>query len=274
MQMKFCEKELQRLQESLFTYKINIEKRELSAVHAPKDGILAVTDQIEDVIYAKKHNIAVIFYETEETKGKVSGVDMVVQGFEELDVEYLQLVYMRHHGLPWIIAKTERLCMRESIENDLDDFRRLYREEGMLDYLPDPELEGEAGREQFLKYIHSMYRFYNYGIWTLLEEREKKIIGRVGIENAEYQGENVLEIGYLIGKAWRRQGFAKEAVAMAERYASAVLEAEKLYAFIHPKNKASIALIRSLGYERQSQATDEGLLVWKKDIRKRQGEKK
>ena len=147
-----------------------------------------------DVDYAKEHNIAVIFYETPGTNRSVSGVDMVVQGFEELNVEYLQLIYMRHHGLPWIIAKTDRICIRESVEGDLTAFRKLYQEEGMLDYLPNPEFEGEEGRENFRHYIRSMYRFYNYGIWTVLERKSGAIIGRVGIENGEYQGQSVLEL--------------------------------------------------------------------------------
>ena len=92
---------------------------------------------------------------------------------------------------------------------DLTAFRKLYQEEGMLDYLPNPEFEGEEGRENFRHYIRSMYRFYNYGIWTVLERKSGAIIGRVGIENGEYQGQSVLELGYLIGKDWRRQGFCK-----------------------------------------------------------------
>ena len=222
LQAKTCEKDISKLKEEILSYNIRIEEKELSEVKEEKDSILAITDQFSDVAYAKEHNIAVIFYETPGTNRSVSGVDMVVQGFEELNVEYLQLIYMRHHGLPWIIAKTDRICIRESVEGDLTAFRKLYQEEGMLDYLPNPEFEGEEGRENFRHYIRSMYRFYNYGIWTVLERKSGAIIGRVGIENGEYQGQSVLELGYLIGKDWRRQGFAREAVSMTERFAAEV----------------------------------------------------
>lgn len=105
LQAKTCEKDISKLKEEILSYNIRIEEKELSEVKEEKDSILAITDQFSDVDYAKEHNIAVIFYETPGTNRSVSGVDMVVQGFEELNVEYLQLIYMRHHGLPWIIAK-------------------------------------------------------------------------------------------------------------------------------------------------------------------------
>lgn len=268
LQAKTCEKDILKLKEEILSYNIRIEEKELSKVKEEKDSILAITDQFSDVDYAKEHNIAVIFYETPGTNRSVSGVDMVVQGFEELNVEYLQLIYMRHHGLPWIIAKTDRICIRESVEGDLTAFRKLYQEEGMLDYLPNPEFEGEEGRENFRHYIRSMYRFYNYGIWTVLERKSGAIIGRVGIENGEYQGESVLELGYLIGKDWRRQGFAREAVSMTERFAAEVLQADSLHAFIHPQNESSIAFIKAIGYEKLELPGEDGVLVCQKNLQK------
>ena len=160
LQAKTCEKDISKLKEEILSYNIRIEEKELSEVKEEKDGILAITDQFSDVDYAKEHNIAVIFYETPGTNRSVSGVDMVVQGFEELNVEYLQLIYMRHHGLPWIIAKTDRICIRESVEGDLTAFRKLYQEEGMLDLMVDV-LEGEEQAEIYpfdLNCYDSTYR--------------------------------------------------------------------------------------------------------------------
>lgn len=120
----------------------------------------------------------------------MSGVDMVVQGFEELNVEYLQLIYMRHHGLPWIIAKTDRICIRESVE-DLTAFRKLYQEEGMLDYLPNPEFEGEEGRENFRHYIRSMYRFIITGSGQCSSEKAVQLS-----EESALKTENIRDRAY------------------------------------------------------------------------------
>ena len=95
LQAKTCEKDISKLKEEILSYNIRIEEKELSEVKEEKDGILAITDQFSDVAYAKEHNIAVIFYETPGTNRSVSGVDMVVPGFVELNVEYLQLMQRR-----------------------------------------------------------------------------------------------------------------------------------------------------------------------------------
>ena len=88
------------------------------------------------------------------------------------------------------------------------------------------------------------------------------------LENGEYQGQSVLELGYLIGKDWRRQGFAREAVSMTERFAAEVLQADSLHAFIHPQNESSIAFIKAIGYEKLELPGEDGVLVWQKNLQK------
>ena len=83
-----------------------------------------------------------------------------------------------------------------------------------------------------------------------------------------YSTWNVLELGYLIGKDWRRQGFAREAVSMTERFAAEVLQADSLHAFIHPQNESSIAFIKAIGYEKLELPGEDGVLVWQKNLQK------
>lgn len=236
------------------------------------EEMLVITDDAEDVRYARKKNIALIFYEKPGEDSHVSGVDMIVQGFQEVDIKFLQLVYMRHHRLPWPVAETERLYIRESVEEDLEIFRCLYKEKGITDYIPEPELEGEDGHKRFCQYIDKMYRFFNYGIWTVVEKEHGSIIGRAGIENREYRGENVLELGYLIGKRWQGKGYGEEAARAVEGFAENVLEPENLYAFIYPENAASIHLIEKMEYRKLPEMTEDGLTVWVKEF-EREGRK-
>lgn len=266
LQDQTCEAEIARLEKALGQYKIPVSRQKLARVKEKEDWILAVTDSEEDAVYAREKNIAVIFYEAPGTRCSIAGMDLIVQGFEEIDVEFLQLVYMRHHGLPWIIAETEHLCIRESVEDDLEAFRHIYQGNGILDYIPDPELEGEEGRFRFDQYIKNMYRFYNYGIWTVIEKTTGDIIGRAGIENGEYEGRAILELGYLIDWKWQGRGLGKEAARACTEYAEEVLGAHRLYAFICPDNEASIRLIAGIGFERIPRLTEEGLSVWKKEM--------
>ena len=92
------------------------------------------------------------------------------------------------------------------------------------------------------------------------------IIGRAGIDNREYRGRHVLELGYMIGKSWQRRGYGEEVARAVERFAADVLVPDYFYAFIHPDNEASIRLIRKLQYHREPELTEEGLSVWRKKM--------
>lgn len=230
------------------------------------EHILLVTDDREDARYAARRQMALIFCELPGETAFIDGADMILQGFEEIDATFLRGVYRRHHGIPWTIAETERLYIRESIEEDLAAFQELYRQDGMLDYLPDPGFHKEDGLYRLRQYIKNQYPFYGYGIWTVLEKKSGRVIGRAGLENREYQGETVLEIGYMIEKESQRKGYGEEAVRAVEAYAEKEKLAEELYAFIVPENRASIGLIEKMKYEKISDQTGDGLAVWIKKL--------
>lgn len=268
LQNKECAADIRRLEKMLMKYGIKVSHARLAEISELPEEILAVTDSEEEAAFAKKKEIAVIFYECVGDVSRVSGVDMVVQGFEEIDVKFLQLVYKRQHNLPWMIAETEHLYIRESVEEDLEAFCSLYREKGITDYIPEPGFENEEGRARFCQYIKSMYPFYNYGIWTVIKKDSGEIIGRAGIENGEYRGENILELGYMIGKKWQGRGFGIEAAQASAEFAREVLGVHRLYAFIYPQNAASIGVIVKIGFERRPGLTEDGLSVWRKTWRK------
>lgn len=220
---------------------------------AQPEQTLLVTDSIKAAEQAKRQQTALVFYEKQGAAEQIFGADMVVWGFEEVDVCFLERVYQRRHGLPWVIAETERLVLRESVEADLEALRALYREEGMTAYMEDGGPEGADGALRFRAYIENQYRFYAYGLWTVIEKTQGKVIGRAGIENREYQGKNVLELGYMIGKKWQNRGYGEEAARAAECYAAESLGEKELYAWIHTENAASVHLIEKMGYQKMEE---------------------
>lgn len=216
-----------------------------------KDGgtALVLTDRQETADKMAERGIACVGYEPPGAGMTLSHVDMVVQGFEELNPEFFRLVYRRHHGLPWTIAETDRLYLRESVPEDFDAMYALYHEPGAADYMPGMERGRKEERKLFEAYIRRMYPFFSYGLWTLMEKASGQIIGRAGLENGAYRGEPVLELGYLIGRAYRHQGYGLEAVRAVTDYAFTAVGAEKIYAFIEEENRASRKLIQRAGFK-------------------------
>lgn len=217
---------------------------------ADTDGALLLTENQKTADRAAERNIACAGYEPLEKGITLSRVDIVIQGFEELDAEFFKLIYRRHHGLPWMIGETDRLLIRESIPEDFDALYEIYQEPGMTDYMPGMTGEKEAERELFLSYIRRMYPFFSYGLWTVLEKRSGRIVGRAGLENGRYREKPVLEIGYMISRAYRKRGYGLEAVRKVLDYGFSCVGAEEIYAFICEENQASLNLAQKAGMRR------------------------
>ena len=58
-------------------------------------------------------------------------------------------------------------------------------------------------------------------------------------------------LGYWIGAAFARQGYMREGLRLAERHAFEDLGLHRIEANIRPENTASIALVKSRGFQRE-----------------------
>lgn len=231
------------------------------------EAALILTDRQESVDQAVSLGIACVGFEGPEKEKRagsvrhLSGVDMVVQGLEETGAEFYRLLWQRHHGIPWVIAQTERLIIRESVPEDFGALYGFEMEPGALDYIPAPEGDPEQERQSFEAYIREVYPFYSYGLWTVILRENGQIIGRVGLENGTCQGKPVVEIGYLIGQEFQGKGYGLEAVKAATAYGVEAVGAEALYAFIDERNEKSLRLIQKAGY-RRLESDGQGICVY------------
>lgn len=205
--------------------------------------------------------------------------EYVVEDIADADEEMIGRVVRRRLGLPWIIAETERLVIREFATGDLENMARGEEQEGK-------EREGEEDRESgegweeaegifqeagtLSAYVSCQYRFYEYGIWALEEKRTGQIVGRAGLfSDTRYpdKKEDIpVELGYRIFLPWRRKGFAKEACAAILEYASSH-GMERVCAVIGRDNLPSLRLAEALGFQITAQARSEAgremcLYVW------------
>ncbi len=151
-----------------------------------------------------------------------------------LSRDFLKKVWQRHAGLPWQIAETGRLRLRELTAEDAGDVRVLWEREGL-----------EA-------YIRHMYGFYGFGIWAV-ECREEigtgktgRIIGLAGLQMRE--GREEPELGFCIAPAFRGRGYALEACRAVLRCGFQELELSAVRAAVRRDNAASLRLCEKLGF--------------------------
>lgn len=213
-----------------------------------KDYTLLIAATDSTIALGKELGIATMAYANPDFPNQTySGVDMIVEGFEEVDADFLEKVYQRHHHIPWTILETERCVVRELCLDDLDALFELYAD-GEIDKYTDSLYPYEEEKEFQRAYIENMYRYFGYGMWLVFSKETGKLIGRAGLEHREYHHEIELELGYLIGTQYQGQGYATEICKAILEYAKVNAGFGRINTLIEVGNVASERLAKKLGF--------------------------
>lgn len=238
---------------------------------------LLITCRDERIHLAEKWNLATAAYPNPAIPVQsLFEADVLIESFEDVDLEYLERIRRRHHGIPWVIAQTKRCILREICMEDMQALFDLYAEPGMTDYI-EPLYPWEQELEYEKSYIEHMYRLYEYGMWVVIEKDTGKLIGRAGLEHREYPKEErleetdkdmELEMGYAIGTAYQRKGYATEVCRAIIAYAGQNLDYPRINCLIEKENTASIRFIESIGFTfvGESKAAGTTMLRYVKEI--------
>ena len=218
------------------------------AIDKEKQVSLLIAATSSTITLGKELGIATMAYLNPDIPNQsYAGVDMLVEGFDEVDVDFLEKVWQRYHRIPWTILETERCVVRELSLEDLDELFELYGD-GEIDKYTDPLYPYEEEKEFQRAYIENMYRYFGYGLWLVFSKETGKLIGRAGLEHREYHEEIELELGYMIGTKYQGQGYATEICEAILEYAKENTGFERINTLIENENYASIKLSEKLGF--------------------------
>lgn len=227
---------------------------------------ITVSDEREALLTAKAVGRAFVAVGDEMFSG--IGVEYAVESFEAVDEEYLERVLRRHLGLPWHIIESDRLLIRELTP---EDYKSVSKEEGAF-----------SNEEQYLAYLNSQYRFYEYGLWGIERREDGILVGTAGVWNYEpkrtgnnrvkiREPQNVwkldkknlekeiaeedfvlqLELGYRTFAPYRRNGYAEEACRLILSYIEEWYGEEcEIFAVTKASNTASESLLKKLKFEK------------------------
>ncbi|MBQ8039507.1 MAG: GNAT family N-acetyltransferase [Lachnospiraceae bacterium] len=178
------------------------------------------------------------------------------------DLDFFERILKRFLGLPWDILETDRCLVRETTVEDVDTFYELYKDKEITEYMEPLFEERDEEIEYTKSYIKNVYEFYGFGMWTVVEKTSGKIIGRAGVSYRE--GYELPELGFMIGKAFWRRGYAYEVCRAIANYMYENYNMEEILIFIEPQNTPSILLAKKLGavlYKEQCMGTCDGYLM-------------
>ena len=235
------------------------------AITHEKDATLLIAATDATITLGKNLGVATMAYMNLSIPNQsYSGVDMLVEGFDEVDVDFLEKVWQRHHRVPWTILVTERCVVRELSLDDMDDLFELY-EDGEIDKYTDPLYSYEEEKEFQRAYIENMYRYFGYGLWLVFLKETGELIGRAGLEHREYHEEIELELGYIIGTKYQGQGLATEICEAILEYAKENTGFERINTLIEEGNTASEHLSQKLGFSHAEDFELDGKIIYQEN---------
>lgn len=224
------------------------------------------SDEKEALLAAKAAGRAVLgLWDKNNPENIPTEIPYLVEEEAQITKVFLERLVRRQLKLPWIIAETKRLQIREFVPRDWKSLSVTVKE-SFAPALPPMFTDKEA----FLSYLRCQYPFYEYGIWALEEKQQHQLIGGCGFwdrndsdysaygdegngggddgnEDNDYSDEGAVEIGYWISPAFRHQGYGAEAVKAVLDYAF-YLGKTSIYAEIREENIPSRKLAEKLNF--------------------------
>lgn len=222
-----------------------------------KENLLVISDDNTVLQILKRRGFpAVGFYHDGNRAATFEGISYAVTDVEDLTYRSYEQVYRRLQGLPWDILETGRLCIRESTVEDVEAFYRIYSDPSITEYMEDLFQDPARERAYMQDYIKQMYGFYGFGMWTVTEKEEGKIVGRAGLNVRE--GYDLPELGFVIDKRYQQRGYAEEACRAILNYAKEELDFDFVQALVIKENLASMKLLDKLGFVYIKDVTESG----------------
>jgi ribosomal-protein-alanine N-acetyltransferase len=167
---------------------------------------------------------------------------------------------------PHPTLSTTRLRLRQFRVEDADAIHECFANPEAMRFWNQPvhakRIETERAVRNFIDCTPSYYRF-----WAVADAGTDRCLGLVNYHDGHIRSKRV-SIGYMIESTRQRQGIATEAVSAMLDFCFGDLGLHRLQAFIHPDNRASIALIEKLGFRREGLLRDNLRVgeVWRDDL--------
>ena len=264
------------------------ERRDRSPEHT-----LFLCDTEEDFLAFRKRGFyAVGYVHGENASERFPGASYIIQEPDLVDIDSYVKIYEREAGLPWTILRTPRCLVREFTADDLDGIYALYDGQARQ-YLEPPSADRTREKEVLEAYIERIYGLYGFGHWAVLAldpqsgtERNPgqntealsplpvapgTLIGRIGFSAVTSEreaeasalglGEIDADFGFLVAASCRGTGAAQEVCAAILRYGFEALGFSRVTADADPHNRASIRLLKKLGFREAGKTGEKNLYI-------------
>ena len=151
--------------------------------------------------------------------------------------------------------ETERLFLREMVEDDFEALRRVLGDADIMRHYP-YEFDDERIRSWIAR-NRERYSIFGFGLWAVCREDTGEMIGDCGLTMQIIDGQIRPEIGYHIRADHQRQGYAKEAAQAVRDWTWQNTPFRAIYSYMKAENIPSIRTAMAYGCEYAGEFLDE-----------------
>lgn len=144
----------------------------------------------------------------------------------------------------------ERLRLRWLSERDVPALVAVFGDPEVMRYWAGPAVDDEAGARGLLAEIRDHFRARTTFRWGIARRADDGVVGTVSLYQLDFANRRS-EIGFALARAHWGQGYAREAVTLAIRFAFEALDLARLEADVDPRNGASLRVLERLGFARE-----------------------
>lgn len=156
-----------------------------------------------------------------------------------------------------IILETKRLILRHQVIEDLDDLWALYCNPNITKFIPDAPRSREDAREELEWHMNGHPKFPELGLWATIHKETGRFIGRCGLLPWTIDGQNEVEVAYMIAEEYQAQGLGSEAAQAILECGFNKLKLSRLICLIDSENIASQKVAENIGTTFEKEACDE-----------------
>jgi len=145
-----------------------------------------------------------------------------------------------------VILETDRLLIREYVEEDAEAFFKLNTDPEVVRFVPDkPLLSVEHVRQILLDHPIADYRKHGFGRGACILKSTGEQIGMAGLKYLEELGE--VDVAYRLLPSHWGLGLATEAAIASVRHGFAQLGLKQIIGLVMPENIASVRVLEKTG---------------------------